>query len=155
MNTESPSPPEWRPSFIRLLLRDTLPFVCGTALAQVLVAHFRHRPVDARDVLLYSCLVGLIGVAFALHDVHSGQYVLRATDTLLLFPARPNARHSSVPLKGLIVPAQSLIARAVRFGLTIRLTNTDGSYLALQPYRYPPAERLGLLTHLESHHSAA
>jgi hypothetical protein len=155
MNAESPSQPEWRPSFWRLLLWDTLPFVFGTALAQVLVAHFRHRPVDARDLLLYPCLVGLIGVAFALYNVSSGQYVLRATDTLLLFPARPNARHGSVPIRGLTVPALSLMARAVRFGLTIRLTNIDGSYLAMQPSRYPPVERVRLLTYLEAHQAAA
>ncbi len=155
MNTEPPSLPEWRPSFARLLLWDTVPFVFGTALAQVLVAHLRHRPVDARDLLLYPCLVGLVGVAFAFHDLSSGQYVLRATDTMLLFPARPNARHCSVPLRGLTVPALSLVARAVRFGLTIRLTNNDRSYPAMQPSRYPPAERARLLTFLEAHQSAA
>ena len=155
MNTESPSQPEWRPSFLRLLLWDTLPFVFGTALAQVLLALFRHSPADARDLLLYPCLVGLVGTAFALHDLRSGQYVLRATDTLLLFPARQRARHCSVPISGLTVPALSLIARAVRFGLSIRLTGTDGSYLTLQPSRYPPAARASLLSYLEAHHSAA
>ena len=155
MNTELPSQPEWRPSFLRILLWDTLPFVCGTALAQVLGAHSRHRPVDVRDLLLYPCLVGFIGVAFALHDLTSGQYILRATDALLLFPARPNARHCSVPIKGLTVPALSLMARAGRFGLTIRLTNNDGSYLAMQPCRYPPAARVSLLTHLAAHQTAA